>query len=63
MSAAVAGRLFDRLVGAERLTATASTFARPEVLVALARTVLVIDEAGMVGSRKLAGLLEHAQQA
>jgi conjugative relaxase-like TrwC/TraI family protein len=28
-----------------------------------ARTVLVIDEAGMVGSRKLARLLEHAQHA
>jgi conjugative relaxase-like TrwC/TraI family protein len=28
-----------------------------------ARTVLVIDEAGMVGSRKLARLLEHAEQA
>jgi conjugative relaxase-like TrwC/TraI family protein len=27
------------------------------------RTVLVIDEAGMVGSRKLGRLLEHAQQA
>ena len=27
-----------------------------------ARTVLVVDEAGMVGSRKLARLLEHAQQ-
>jgi hypothetical protein len=27
-----------------------------------ARTVLVIDEAGMVGSRKLGRLLEHAQQ-
>src|SRR4029453_8713331 len=27
------------------------------------RTVLVVDEAGMVGSRKLARLLEHAQQA
>jgi len=27
------------------------------------RTVLVIDEAGMVGSRKLARLLEHAQHA
>jgi conjugative relaxase-like TrwC/TraI family protein len=27
------------------------------------RTVLVIDEAGMVGSRKLTRLLEHAQQA
>jgi hypothetical protein len=28
-----------------------------------ARTVLVIDEVGMVGSRKLTRLLEHAQQA
>jgi hypothetical protein len=28
-----------------------------------ARTVLVVDEAGMVGSRKLARLLGHAQQA
>ena len=28
-----------------------------------ARTVLVVDEAGMVGSRKLTCLLEHAQQA
>jgi conjugative relaxase-like TrwC/TraI family protein len=28
-----------------------------------ARTVLVVDEAGMVGSRKLACLLEHAQKA
>ena len=28
-----------------------------------ARTVLVVDEAGMVGSRKLARLLEHADQA
>src|SRR5215218_8257671 len=28
-----------------------------------ARTVLVIDEAGMLGSRKLSRLLEHAQQA
>jgi conjugative relaxase-like TrwC/TraI family protein len=27
------------------------------------RTVLVVDEAGMLGSRKLAGLLERAQQA
>jgi hypothetical protein len=27
------------------------------------RTVLVVDEAGMVGSRKLACLLQHAQQA
>jgi AAA domain len=28
-----------------------------------ARTVLVVDEAGMVGSRKLARLLEQGQQA
>jgi conjugative relaxase-like TrwC/TraI family protein len=28
-----------------------------------ARTVLVVDEAGMVGSRKLARLLDHAEQA
>src|SRR5215216_4254312 len=35
VSAAVAGRLFDRLAGPHGLTATASTFARPDVLVAL----------------------------
>jgi conjugative relaxase-like TrwC/TraI family protein len=35
VSADVAGRLFDRLAGPDGLTATASTFARPEVLVAL----------------------------
>jgi conjugative relaxase-like TrwC/TraI family protein len=35
LSAEVAGRLFDRLAGPEGLTATASTFARPDVLVAL----------------------------
>jgi conjugative relaxase-like TrwC/TraI family protein len=35
VSDAMAGRLFDRLAGPEGLTATASTFARPEVLVAL----------------------------
>jgi ATP-dependent exoDNAse (exonuclease V) alpha subunit len=29
----------------------------------VARTVLVVDEAGMLGSRKLARLLDHAQQA
>ena len=28
-----------------------------------ARTILVVDEAGMLGSRKLARLLEHAEQA
>jgi hypothetical protein len=35
VSDAVAGLLFDRLAGPDGLTATASTFARPEVLVAL----------------------------
>jgi hypothetical protein len=35
VSAAVAGRLFDRLAGPDGLTTTASTFTRPDVLVAL----------------------------
>jgi conjugative relaxase-like TrwC/TraI family protein len=35
VSDAVAGRLFDRLAGPDGLTATASTFSRPDVLVAL----------------------------
>jgi conjugative relaxase-like TrwC/TraI family protein len=35
VSEEVAGRLFDRLAGPDGLTATASTFARPDVLVAL----------------------------
>jgi conjugative relaxase-like TrwC/TraI family protein len=35
VSKEVAGQLFDRLAGPDGLTATASTFARPEVLVAL----------------------------
>jgi ATP-dependent exoDNAse (exonuclease V) alpha subunit len=35
VSAAAAGRLFDDLAGPDGLTATASTFARPDVLVAL----------------------------
>jgi AAA domain len=35
VSEAVAGQLFDRLAGPSGLTATASTFARPEVLVAV----------------------------
>jgi hypothetical protein len=35
MSAEMAGRLFDRLAGPDGLTATASTFTRPDVLVAL----------------------------
>jgi AAA domain/TrwC relaxase len=35
VSAEVTGRLFDRLAGPDGLTATASTFARPDVMVAL----------------------------
>src|SRR4029450_12535460 len=35
VSTEVAGQLFDRLAGLDGLTATASTFARPDVLVAL----------------------------
>jgi conjugative relaxase-like TrwC/TraI family protein len=35
VSAEAVGRLFDRLVGPDGLTATASTYARPDVLVAL----------------------------
>jgi conjugative relaxase-like TrwC/TraI family protein len=42
VSAETAGRLFDRLAGPDGLTATASTFARPDVLVALG--------AGLVGA-------------
>jgi conjugative relaxase-like TrwC/TraI family protein len=42
VSAAVADGVFDRLAGPEGLTATASTFARPDVLVALG--------AGLVGA-------------
>jgi hypothetical protein len=42
VSTALAGRLFDQLAGPEGLTATASTFARPDVLVALG--------AGLVGT-------------
>src|SRR5512132_2581780 len=44
VSDALAGRLFDRLAGPEGLTATASTFTRPDVLVALG--------AGLAGARR-----------
>ena len=44
VSAETAGRLFDRLAGPDGLTAAASTFARPEVLVALG--------AGLAGARR-----------
>jgi conjugative relaxase-like TrwC/TraI family protein len=45
VSAVVAGQLFDRLAGPEGLTATASTFARPDVLVALG--------AGLAGAERI----------
>jgi conjugative relaxase-like TrwC/TraI family protein len=44
VSAEAVGRLFDRLAGPEGLTATASTFTRPDVLVALG--------AGLAGSTR-----------
>jgi conjugative relaxase-like TrwC/TraI family protein len=47
----VAGRLFDRLAGPEGLTATASTFARPDVLVALGAG---LDGAGRTQLEELA---------
>jgi conjugative relaxase-like TrwC/TraI family protein len=51
VSDAVTGRLFDQLAGPEGLTATASTFARPEVLVALGAG---LAGAGRVGLEALA---------
>jgi conjugative relaxase-like TrwC/TraI family protein len=45
LSDAVASRLFDRLAGPDGLTATASTFTRPEVLVALG--------AGLAGATRI----------
>jgi conjugative relaxase-like TrwC/TraI family protein len=51
VSDAVAGRLFDRLAGPDGLTATASTFARPDVLVALGAG---LDGAGRIDLEKLA---------
>jgi conjugative relaxase-like TrwC/TraI family protein len=51
VSADVTGRLFDRLAGPEGLTATASTFARPDVLVALGAGV---DGAGRTELEALA---------
>jgi len=44
VSADVSGQLFDRLAGPDGLTATASTFTRPDVLVALG--------AGLAGARR-----------
>jgi conjugative relaxase-like TrwC/TraI family protein len=51
----------DRLLG--ELDAYASTAGRGDRPLLDARTVLVVDEAGMVGSRKLTRLLEYAQRA
>jgi hypothetical protein len=44
VSEAATGRLFDRLAGPDGLTAQASTFTRPDVLVALG--------AGLAGARR-----------
>jgi conjugative relaxase-like TrwC/TraI family protein len=46
VSKAATGRLFDRLAGPDGLTVTASTFTRPEVLVAIG--------AGLAGARRTA---------
>jgi hypothetical protein len=46
MSKAATGQLFDRLAGPDGLTTTASTFTRPEVLVAIG--------AGLAGARRTA---------
>ncbi len=51
----------DRLLG--ELDSYASTARGGDRPLLDARTVLGVDEAGMVGSRKLARLLEHAQRA
>jgi conjugative relaxase-like TrwC/TraI family protein len=51
VSEEVAGRLFDRLAGPDGLTATASTFARPEVLVVLGAG---LDSAGRTELEELA---------
>jgi conjugative relaxase-like TrwC/TraI family protein len=51
VSAEAVGRLFDRLAGPDGLTATASTFARPDVLVALGAG---LAGAGRTGLEELA---------
>jgi conjugative relaxase-like TrwC/TraI family protein len=61
---ATVDRLLGELATAGRRPArTASTGRDPDGPVLDARTMLVVDEAGMVGSRKLARLLDHAQGA
>jgi hypothetical protein len=47
---------------AVRATRKPKEYQAPETLYGHARTVLVVDEAGMVESRKLTRLLEHAQR-
>jgi hypothetical protein len=51
----------DRAAGDRSADARRSD--RPEAPILDARCVLVVDEAGMVGSRKLARLLDHAQRS
>jgi conjugative relaxase-like TrwC/TraI family protein len=55
----------DRLLGELDTTHGRAGRGRDDADAALldARTVLVVDEAGMLGSRKLARLLDHAQRA
>jgi AAA domain/TrwC relaxase len=47
--AAVVARVFDRLAGAQGLTAQASTFARPEVIAALGDHLVAVDRSGLEG--------------
>jgi conjugative relaxase-like TrwC/TraI family protein len=53
----------DTAAGGRRPGRIASTGRDPDGPLLDARTVLVVDEAGMLGSRKLARLLDHAHQA
>ncbi len=52
---------FEEVATCDRLLAELDRHGAPEVLGR--RVVLVVDEAGMVGSRKLTRLLDHAQRA
>jgi len=47
VSADASGRLFDQLAGSDGLTATASTFARPDVLVALGAGLAGVGRTGL----------------
>jgi ATP-dependent exoDNAse (exonuclease V) alpha subunit len=53
----------DRATAARSPAATSRNPARTSTPLLDARTVLVVDEAGMAGSRKLAHLLDHARDA